>query len=482
MAGKQVAGTGLSESIAGMSKNQLHDIMSQMKTLIEQNQQQAKQILIQNPALTKALFQAQIMLGMVRPPQIPSVQPSAPQHSQPSAPQHSQPSAPQHSQPSAPQHSQPSAPQHSQPSAPQHSQPSAPQHSQPSAPQHSQPSAPQHSQPSAPQHSQPSAPQHSQPSAPQHSQPSAPQHSQPSAPQHSQPSAPQHSQPSAPQHSQPSTQTTQQPNIQQTQTSASQISLQEQTGNIQSQSAPLISLQTLQHPKGFEMPQVNSISVSQPSQIPSVPPVPPSAAQPPLLHQPPMSSASMQLQQPLQTAEIPHLPLQAPLPPHSRAPTGPNFRQHYPPQTGHNMNYQPAQPMFHSGSKFPPGIGNSFPQGQSPLPSQPPPQSLYQAGGSKVGTEVMNQVGTSKPVDRGPWMHGPPENRTLPQQLSGPPLIPSGTGQMGPGNQPRPTPPLSQEMEKMLLQQVMSLTPEQINLLPPEQRSQVHQLQKMLRQ
>lgn len=67
---------------------------------------------------------------------------------------------------------------------------------------------------------------------------------------------------------------------------------------------------------------------------------------------------------------------------------------------------------------------------------------LSQAGGSKVGTEVMNQVGTSKPVDRGPWMHGPPENRTLPQQLSGPPLIPSGTGQMGPGNQPRPTPPV----------------------------------------
>ena len=33
MAGKQVAGTGLSESIAGMSKNQLHDIMSQMKVL-----------------------------------------------------------------------------------------------------------------------------------------------------------------------------------------------------------------------------------------------------------------------------------------------------------------------------------------------------------------------------------------------------------------------------------------------------------------
>ncbi|CAL5385795.1 unnamed protein product [Camellia sinensis] len=46
-----------------------------MKTLIEQNQQQARQILIQNPLLTKALFQAQIMLGMVQPPQaIPNIQ------------------------------------------------------------------------------------------------------------------------------------------------------------------------------------------------------------------------------------------------------------------------------------------------------------------------------------------------------------------------------------------------------------------------
>jgi len=82
MAGKQVSGEGLSTNLAGMSKNQLYDIMSQMKVtfyhilfltpliaianrllffstqnLIEQNQQQAKQILIQNPMLTKALFQ-----------------------------------------------------------------------------------------------------------------------------------------------------------------------------------------------------------------------------------------------------------------------------------------------------------------------------------------------------------------------------------------------------------------------------------------
>lgn len=33
MAGKQVIGDGLSANIAGMSKNQLYDIMSQMKAL-----------------------------------------------------------------------------------------------------------------------------------------------------------------------------------------------------------------------------------------------------------------------------------------------------------------------------------------------------------------------------------------------------------------------------------------------------------------
>lgn len=41
---------------------------------------------------------------------------------------------------------------------------------------------------------------------------------------------------------------------------------------------------------------------------------------------------------------------------------------------------------------------------------------------------------------------------------------------------------LTPEMEKALLQQVMSLTQEQINLLPPEQRNQVLHLQQILRQ
>lgn len=76
-------------------------------------------------------------------------------------------------------------------------------------------------------------------------------------------------------------------------------------------------------------------------------------------------------------------------------------------------------------------------------------------------------------------MPGPPENATgtqLPGALS--PFVP---GQMSSGGQPSRS-SLSPDMEKALLQQVMSLTPEQINLLPPEQRNQVLQLQQMLRQ
>nr|GMD00054.1 cleavage stimulating factor 64 [Ipomoea batatas] len=57
MAGKEVAGEGLSANIAGMSKNQLYDIMCQMKKLMEQNEKQARQILIQNPTLARDLFQ-----------------------------------------------------------------------------------------------------------------------------------------------------------------------------------------------------------------------------------------------------------------------------------------------------------------------------------------------------------------------------------------------------------------------------------------
>ncbi|RVX14057.1 hypothetical protein CK203_011218 [Vitis vinifera] len=102
-------------------------------------------------------------------------------------------------------------------------------------------------------------------------------------------------------------------------------------------------------------------------------------------------------------------------------------------------------------------------------------------GGSLLRTEFSNAAGSSMQVDRGSssWMPPRHEN-TMGTQLPGPPpLVP---GQMGSTN-PSPRPQLlNPEMEKALLQQVMSLTPEQINRLPPEQRHQILQLQQMLRQ
>jgi hypothetical protein len=41
---------------------------------------------------------------------------------------------------------------------------------------------------------------------------------------------------------------------------------------------------------------------------------------------------------------------------------------------------------------------------------------------------------------------------------------------------------LTPEMEKMLVQQVLGMSAEQINMLPPEQRQQVLQLRDMLQQ
>ena len=53
--------------LATMSHADLFGILAQMKDLIEKNFGQARQTLVDNPQLTKALFQAQIILGMVKP-------------------------------------------------------------------------------------------------------------------------------------------------------------------------------------------------------------------------------------------------------------------------------------------------------------------------------------------------------------------------------------------------------------------------------
>ena len=90
----------ITDALAKMPRAALFDIMAQMRGLIQQNPQQARQILVTNPALTRALFQAQILLGMVKnpladgavPPQQPPIQaaPAAPVQSMPPTQQQQQ--------------------------------------------------------------------------------------------------------------------------------------------------------------------------------------------------------------------------------------------------------------------------------------------------------------------------------------------------------------------------------------------------------
>ncbi|XP_074576749.1 cleavage stimulating factor 64-like isoform X2 [Curcuma longa] len=57
----------LTHYLSRLSRHQLLEIMSEMKTLTTQNKPLVRQLLQSNPQLTKALFQAQVMLGMVTP-------------------------------------------------------------------------------------------------------------------------------------------------------------------------------------------------------------------------------------------------------------------------------------------------------------------------------------------------------------------------------------------------------------------------------
>ncbi|KAF9588585.1 hypothetical protein IFM89_013437 [Coptis chinensis] len=390
MAGKQMASDSFTSNLAGMSKNQLYDIMSQMKTLIEQNQQQARQILVDNPSLTRALFQAQIMLGMVQPPQVvPNIQQTLSQPPQQSVQQSSVQIQSFPVQVGPQDHG------------------------------------------------------------------SAPQIQIPSR--------------------RPSNNTV-----------SSIPSASFPPVSHQAQTMPSHSLQSMQPAKGHMNTQGTSMSLPQSSQTHGVPPHPlQSALQPPLFHQSQAPAISSQAQQSLHTSVAQHIPLQPPLPSQPRPSSVQPFQHQLHPQMGPHSGFQSSgasqphlsQPSFSAGNSRPGSFGSSFPQGHPPLPNQPPPQSLYQ-GGSHVGMDINNQAGSSMHVDRASWMPGPPENATGGTQLPGPSPLP---GQMGPGSQPPRPPQMTSEMEKALLQQVMSLTQEQINLLPPEQRQQVFQLQQMMR-
>ncbi|KAG2322517.1 hypothetical protein Bca52824_015730 [Brassica carinata] len=395
MAGKQIGGEGgVPENLAGMTKSQLYDIMSQMKTLIDQNHEQAREILIRNPLLTKALFQAQIMLGMVQPPQVPKVDP---QVTAPPPQQSRQSSIP--------------------------TKPNVQAHV--SSVQGGEPAATTMQQPQAPIRKHPMQQQQQPMPMPMPPPPPPPSVSA--------------------------------------------------TSNAPSQQ-PRFS-----HPQrqGHLNPSGTSLSHPQVQNAPPLAPHHPTSQQPPFHHLDiPASSTQLQQQQqqPMHSVGGSHLTQQQPRPYHHQfgpSQTGPNagFQHHGAPPQHH------SQPMFHSGNRPTASGGPQFPQGQAHLPSQPP----YQGGGQFRGDYNNNQLGGPMAAERGPWMAVQPESSSI-THLPGLGPVPPPS-QVGPGGGPPPRPaPISADMEKALLQQVMSLTPEQINLLPPEQRNQVLQLQQILRQ
>ncbi|KAK6246523.1 RNA recognition motif domain - like 10 [Theobroma cacao] len=62
--------------LAKMSRSQLNEIMAALKKMATQNKELARELLLAKPQLLKAIFQAQIMLGMVTPQvlQMPNIQ------------------------------------------------------------------------------------------------------------------------------------------------------------------------------------------------------------------------------------------------------------------------------------------------------------------------------------------------------------------------------------------------------------------------
>ncbi|KAJ6811182.1 basic salivary proline-rich protein 4-like [Iris pallida] len=364
------------ESITSMSKSQLYELMLQMKTVIEQNHQQARQILVDNPQLTKALFQAQIMLGMVKPR--PLEAPSEPQ----------------------------------------------PEQAEPQ----SNVQITQQLPVQAGLQGQASSVQSAAPAGQQNPP-------QPSMPL---PSA------SVP------------------------------TLNFQSQKTS-DSLHIPHQDKGFMNAQVSSVPAPHSSQIHNLslptPPAPPHYS----IRQSHIPVGSSHGQPPLHAPGLYNQHLQPPLPQQPRPPMQPLSLQLHP-QMPYNLGFQPSsvphphlsQSIFHSGSN-----PSSFQQGgHPPLPSQPPPQQFYH-GGSHMDSHYSSQSGTSMQAERrAPWAPNFPENVTG----GGHRHVPNhqARGHMAPGpagaQPPRP-PSLAPEMEHALLQQVMSLSSEQINLLPPEQKT-----------
>ncbi|XP_062231869.1 cleavage stimulating factor 64-like [Phragmites australis] len=375
MAAKQAAaGEAFAAQINAMSRSEMYDMMSQMKNMMDHDQETVRRMLVDNPDVTRALFRAQVVLGMVKTPKTAQSSDMAQPTAAPTASSSVRSTVQDHA--------------------------------------------------SFPQPPLPA----NQQSVAQHS---APFLSGPS-------------------------------NV------ASTMDLPAMPAN-PPQSA---------HTKGYSIHQMPSASAPQSSQHPNMnlPHAPPQysnlSSHMPIVHSQP--------QQPLQNPGIFNQQLQPPLPPLPRPPSMQSFAHQMHPQVPNSFGLTHAnapqhilqQPMFHPGGN----PQTSFLAGQPPLPNQPPPQ-LYQAT-----SHYNSQSTTPMQVDRSTLWGRAPEASAAGSHFPG--QLPGLPGQMaqGIGGIQTGQAPLTPDMEKMLVQQVLGMSPEQINMLPPEQRQQVLQLRDMLRQ
>uniref|UniRef100_A0A0E0A1J0 Transcription termination and cleavage factor C-terminal domain-containing protein n=1 Tax=Oryza glumipatula TaxID=40148 RepID=A0A0E0A1J0_9ORYZ len=386
MAANQPAGEALAANISAMSRPEMYDLMSQMKVMINHDQERVRRMLVDNPDVTRALFRAQVVLGMVKAPKTAQSSDKA----------------------------------------------------QPAAVQATPSSS---VKPTVQDHA--SFPQPQLPSSQQNIQSSGPFSSGPSNP-------------------------------------ASSLDLPAMSANPQQsaqakgypihQMPPTSTTQTSQHQSATLPPHVSSQYSNVPSHMP-------------IVHSQP--------QQPLQNPGMFNQQLQPPLPQFPRPPNMQPFVHQMHPQvpSSFGLSHTNAPQHMLQQSMFHPG-GNpqtSFLTGQPPLPNQPPPlpnqppPQLYQ-GSSHAASHYNSQ---SMQMDRStPWGRGNAEASSAGTHFPG--HLPGLPGQMTQGiggiHSARPEAPLTPEMEKMLVQQVLSMSPDQINMLPPEQRQQVLQLRDMLRQ
>eukprot|EP00887_Chlorella_sp_A99_P006185 scaffold3.g6185.t1 len=194
--------------------------------------------------------------------------------------------------------------------------------------------------------------------------------------------------------------------------------------------------------------------------LPGIKPPPMGQGPPPMGYQgaPPMQAAALPMQPP---------PYMQPPPQQANGYQPPPMQQVPPPMGG----YQPApmqqQPQYLPPEPLPPAVPMAPPtQPMQPLPADPrlgtaaPPVDPRRAPGTGVAPRPMVSLAHAQHA-------APPAQQPAPVPAQAPPAAPVGAG-------------MTPEQQQALLQQVMSLTPQQIEQLPPAQKAQVLALQQQL--